>query len=317
MTTNNPKPKPKISRRGLAVGGALGVGALLLEWGSLRGYFDHRSSAGVADGATQRFLDSLRTNRDGVIHVGHSTHLIVVEGMRILTDPWFYDPAFGALSHEVKPAVVPSQIGSLDLILITHDHADHADLRAIDEMDKRAIVICSTNDLAARVKKRGFTDVSVLAPWQERKINDAKSVTITAVPAQHDIYEVGYVITSPSRSIYFAGDTRLHPDMPAIAERFHPDVAILPCDGTRITGGALHVMTPDDATTAAKTLGAKLKLVLPSHAEAYFSDPIAGHILASTIDRARFIFQDRMAKELPNVSCKVPAPGEIVSFSDK
>src|SRR5262249_19572869 len=202
----------------------------------------------------------------GIVHVGHSTHLLSIGGLRFLTDPWFYDPAFGALSHEIVPAVLPSQIGRLDAILITHDHADHADLRAIDEMDKRAVVLVSTSDLAARVKARGFSDVTPLAAWEERKLGD---VVVTAVPGLHDIYEIGFVLRGGGTSVYFAGDTRLHPDLPAIAERLKPAAAILPLDGTRLTRGALPVITPQEAGPAARPLGGS-SVLPPSPGAALF-----------------------------------------------
>jgi L-ascorbate metabolism protein UlaG (beta-lactamase superfamily) len=242
-----------------------------------------------------------------MVHVGHSTHLLSIAGVRLLTDPWFHDPAFGALAHERPPAVLPSEIGKLDVILVTHDHADHADARAMDRMDKRAMVLVSTQALASRVKSLGFGDVSVIAPWEERAVGGVK---IAAVPALHDIYEIGFVVNGGAISVYFAGDTRLHPDLPAIAERHAPAVAILPVDGTRLAGGALHVMTPDDAITAARTLGSKL--LIPSHAEAVFSDPLVAAGLASTVARARFVFGERMASALPSARCVIPEPGELI-----
>ena len=252
---------------------------------------------------------SARPARASIVHVGHSTHLLSIGGLRLLTDPWFFDPAFGALAHERPPAVRPHELGRLDVILVTHDHADHADARAMDQMDKRAAVIAPTKELAARIRNLGYREVSVLAPWEELKLED---VTITAVPALHDIYEIGFVVRGGGVSVYFAGDSRLHPDLPAIAERFAPDVSILPCDGTRLAGGELHVMTPEDAVTAARTL--KSKLVLPSHAEAVFSDPLVAHVLASTVARARFVFGEAMGRALPGVRCVVPEPGELVAI---
>jgi L-ascorbate metabolism protein UlaG (beta-lactamase superfamily) len=303
------KKRRLVSRRALVGGGLAGVVAGGLEWISLRGRFDHRRSPGAS--AKERFQASLgaaEKGAAGIVHLAHSTHLLALGGVRFLTDPWFYDPSFGALSHEVVPPVLPSEIGALDAILVTHDHPDHADLRAMDEMDKRAVVIVATSELAARVRARGFSDVTVLAPWESRKLGE---VAVTAVPGLHDIYEIGFVVQAAGKSVYFAGDSRLHPDLPAIAERFRPDAAILPVDGTRLTGGGLHVMTPEDAASAARTLGAKV--VIPSHAEAYFSDPIAGHVLASTIPGARHRFAEVMARELPQVACVVPNPGELVA----
>jgi L-ascorbate metabolism protein UlaG (beta-lactamase superfamily) len=299
-----------LSRRSLLAGAAAGVAAGGLEWVSLRGRFDHRRLLG--ESGKERYWSSIKaveTGTSGVVHVAHSTHVIALGGMRFLTDPWFYDPAFGALSHDVKPAVLPNELGPLDAILVTHDHADHADLRAMDEMDKRAAVIVATKDLAARVRARGFSDVSVLTPWEERKVGEA---IVTAVPGLHDIYEIGYVVRAHDKSVYFAGDSALHPDLPGIAERFKPDISILPVDGTRLTGGGLHVMTPEDATKAARILGSKL--VVPSHAEAYFSDLLVKHALASTVAHAPHRFAELVARELPAIACKVPVPGELVAI---
>jgi L-ascorbate metabolism protein UlaG (beta-lactamase superfamily) len=304
----------RISRRALLTGTAATLGtAALVERESFRGRFDHRRPAGSS--GKQRYEASLQALDRGatgvaqasLVHVGHSTHLLCVAGLRLLTDPWFNDPAFGAIVHEHPPAVLPLELGRLDVVLITHDHADHADMRAMDQMDKRALVIVATNELRARVRNLGYREVIVLAPWEERKEG---AVTITAVPGLHDIYEVGFVVQGGGTSMYFAGDSRLHPAIPAIAERFAPDVAILSCDGTRLAGAALHVMTPEDAVTAAREL--KSKLVVPSHAEAVFSDPLAAYVLASTVPRARFVLGERMARALPDVRCVVPQPGELV-----
>jgi L-ascorbate metabolism protein UlaG (beta-lactamase superfamily) len=309
----------RISRRAILAGGAGLLGtAAFAEYESLNGRFDHRRSPGASGAA--RFAASLaqveRLEREGpegaarasIVHVGHSTHVLCIGGLRLLTDPWFYDPAFGALQHELPPAVLPVDLGRLDVVLVTHDHADHADARAMDQMDKRAIVIVATDELAARTRRLGYREVLVLAPWEEHAIGGVK---VTAVPALHDIYEIGYVVQGSGISVYFAGDSRLHPALPAIAERFAPDVSILSCDGTRLAGGNLHVMTPEDAVTAARML--KSKLVLPSHAEAVFSDPLAAHLLASTVARARFVFAEQMGRALPGVRCVVPATGELVA----
>jgi L-ascorbate metabolism protein UlaG (beta-lactamase superfamily) len=299
-------------RRALAGGAAL-LGAAAFEGATLAGACDHRRGGVPPPVSRDRYAASLERLSDAAvaagafIHVGHSTHLLSVGGARMLTDPWFYDPAFGALSHIAAPAAAPEALGALDAVLITHDHADHADLKALDRMDKRATVVVDAPDLAAKVRACGFAATHVLAEWESLTIHGA---TITAVPGRHDIHEVGYVVEAAGRCVYFAGDTRLWEGIAEIAERFRPSLAILPVDGTKLRTASLQVMTPDDAVTAARTLRAKT--VVPSHAEAYFSDPFAGTVIATTIEGAPALFAGAMARALPDVTCSVPAPGELV-----
>ena len=50
---------------------------------------------------------------------------------------------------------------------------------------------------------------------------------------------------------------------------------------------------------------------MPSHADATFGDPVT-YLLATTVDGAAGVFAERMARELPSVSCVVPSPGALV-----
>lgn len=299
-------PRRALSRRTLLTGAAaVGAGLLGLESLSLDGRFDHRRAL-VTSGAA-RFRASLARagEASGVIHVGHSTHLLCVKGKRLLTDPWFYDPAFGSLEHSPAPAVAPEGLGPLDAILVSHDHPDHADLRALDRMgDKsRSEVLVATQELALRIKGLGFSSVHVLAVGEKFALGD---IDIFGVPAVHDVVEIGFVVDD----IYFAGDTRLTDELPGIRERYRPRLALLPVDGTRIRTGGKWVMTPEDAVSAAQILG--VSRVIPSHAEARFFDPLVKHVLATTIVEPGRKFAELVTRTLPTVTCTVPQPGEWV-----
>lgn len=299
-----------LTRRRLLGGAAAFAGMGALEYASFRGLFDHRK--GGAPTAVDTFEASTRAAakaRASIVHVGHSTHVIRVDGVAFLTDPWFYDPAFGALAHERGPAIAPEAMRGVDVVLITHDHADHADLRAMDRFpDKRAIeVYVENDDLAARVRALGFGAVHVVTKWTSIKV---RGVTLHTVPGVHDIPEVGFVVEGAEDRVYFAGDTAKHDEMPEIAARHEPTYAILPVDGTRLRGGPEIVMNPPTAAEVARLLG--VRGAMPSHAESYYTDPIAEHLLTSHVEGARARFVEAMKSVFPSSVCHDPAPGELV-----
>jgi L-ascorbate metabolism protein UlaG (beta-lactamase superfamily) len=299
-------PRRALSRRTLFTGAAaVGAGLLGLESLSLDGRFDHRRALETSGG--ERFRASLAGagDRTGVIHVGHSTHLLCVKGKRLLTDPWFYDPAFGSVEHSPAPAVAPDGLGTLDAILVSHDHPDHADLRALDRMsDKsRTEVLVATEELGRQIRGLGFSGVHVLRVGEKFSLGELE---IFGVPAVHDVVEIGFVVDD----IYFAGDTRLTEALPAIKEQHRPHLALLPVDGTRIRTGGKWVMTPEDAVSAAEILG--VSRVIPSHAEARFFDPLVKHLLTTTVSEPGRKFSELVARTLPKVTCTLPQPGEWV-----
>lgn len=299
----------RVTRRRVMRGAAGLFSLAALEVASLRGCFDHTRSAFRSREEVYRASMQRGLVEDGLVHLAHSTHVLCLDGARFLTDPWFYDPAFGALEHTTRPPVAPEAVGALTAILISHDHPDHADFRAIDRMDKRAEVVCATAALAEKARRAGFARAHVLGLWETLRIAD---VAITAVPAEHDAYEIGYVLTGKKHSVYFAGDTRLQRGIDEVGERYRLDLAILPVDGTRVKTSQLWVMTPDDAVVATRTL--RPRAVMPSHAESTFCDPLVRHLLAREIPESAAKYAAAMQIALPNVACHLPGPGDFVAL---
>lgn len=303
--------QPITRRRLLAASALAGAGGLSgLELLSLAGHFDHRNALAPALRDPARALAELaaRSEPAAALHVGHSTHLLQLSGLRVLTDPWFYDPAHGGMRHRAAPACAPDALGALDVLLITHEHPDHEDPLALDRLDKRAAVFVADDAQRSRLRQLGFALVEVLRPWQSARVG---ALQVHAVPALHDVYEIGYVLQAPGASVYFAGDTALHPHVDAIKERFAPTAAILPVDGTRFRAGQQWVLDPEQAASVALQLG--VRCVMPTHHELYYSDPVLNLLLAEQsepVTRLR-----RAAKRAPNLQVLTPHPGQVIAFS--
>ncbi len=239
------------------------------------------------------------------MEIGHSTMLIELAGVRILTDPWFTDPILGVVTHSRTIGLEVEQVPELDLILISHGHFDHCDLKALAKLNKSAVVIVPEKKTAARIRKLGYSEITVLAPWESRLVS---KVCITALPARHLAPECTYVISSGDAAVYFGGDTRYMKEFQQVGEKFDLTVALLPMNGLSFPFVGRVVMDPVDAAEAAVQL--KARVVIPTH----YNISITVPFLKALFDRGAPGTPEQFAAELRrrNRHVKVVAlsPGE-------
>jgi L-ascorbate metabolism protein UlaG (beta-lactamase superfamily) len=187
-----------------------------------------------------------------VTRIVHASLIVEMRGTRLLVDPWFYS---GLVMRQEEPlGLTPADLPGMTAVLLTHEHGGHTDDAALRELAKSVAEVIAPAHLAGRLKGLGFQRVTPLAWWESALVGD---VRVTAVPALHAVPENGYVLESRGASAYLGGDTRTFDELPEVAERFpHLSVALLPVGGERLLGLA-RTMGPEEAATAAKTLGAE------------------------------------------------------------
>jgi L-ascorbate metabolism protein UlaG (beta-lactamase superfamily) len=166
-----------------------------------------------------------------VTWVGHSTVLIELDGVRLLTDPMLR-PRVSFLMRVAGRTDVAA-LGALDAVLISHLHYDHLDIGSLGRLGRNVPVVVPTG--AARLLRgRGFSRILELDVGGEASVGP---LTIRATPAEHEgsrgpllanAAAVGYLISGSAR-LYFAGDTDLFDDMREVAPDL--DVALLPVAG--------------------------------------------------------------------------------------
>ena len=187
--------------------------------------------------------------------LGHSTVLVDLDGVRVLTDPLLGSLAAGAIRRHV-PAVLPGSLGQVAAVFISHGHLDHLDLASLRALPGQPtlIVPAGLGRVVARVA-RGVV--------HEMRAGDRLQVgalTLEAVHAEHGRRRSPFttaegalgVLIAGSTSVYFAGDTDLFPAMRELAGRV--DVALLPVGGWGPTLGRGH-LDPRRAAEAAVRIG--------------------------------------------------------------
>jgi L-ascorbate metabolism protein UlaG (beta-lactamase superfamily) len=193
-------------------------------------------------------------------YVGHSTVLLEVDGVRILTDPFLRD-RLGPLERH-GPSPDPRTIGLIDVVLISHGHPDHFDRRSLAALEGRPAVVVPSR-LGATVRRWLSSDVVEMRAGQ---VVEVGGLSVEAVRAKHWIspgapraQPIGYVINGSVR-VWFAGDTARYEEM--ITLRGRVDVALLPVWtwGPHIGPGHLG---PEDAAEVVAVTGARV--AVPIH----------------------------------------------------
>lgn len=202
-------------------------------------------------------------------YLGTATLLVQHEGRRLLTDPAFdprgarydfgpwYTPRSWFSSEKTEdPAASVQSIGSIDAVLLSHDHhADNLDLTGRALLCERRVTRVVTTRAGARRLARprrmagdrpgeglGIGAKTVGLAWGER-FDEFETFVITATPALHgpkglpQVEEVnGFLLEMRGApTIWFTGDTVAFPELDRFVEehRGRVDVVVVHCGGVR------------------------------------------------------------------------------------
>jgi L-ascorbate metabolism protein UlaG (beta-lactamase superfamily) len=208
-----------------------------------------------------------------VTFIGHSSFLLRVAGLNILTDPVFAKRcspvSFAGPARVRAPGLRIDELPEIAVLVLSHNHYDHCDVASLQKLAKKFPKMRVVTGLGnkAFLAGKGIANVAELDWWGSVELPGVK---LTATPARHfsarslndrnKTLWLGMVIepaTGPK--IYFAGDSGYTKFFKEIGQRLGPpDLALLPIGAyePRWFMGPVH-MNPADAVQAFLDLGAK------------------------------------------------------------
>jgi L-ascorbate metabolism protein UlaG (beta-lactamase superfamily) len=239
-----------------------------------------------------------------VTRITHSCYLIEIGGLAFLTDPWFSEkPAH----HPGEPiALSVADLPDLDGVLISHHHVGHCDLAAFAAYRDKDVPLLVAAPVVSRAHKAGFHNVRPLYPWESTRLGE---VTVMAAPARHSVTEITFVLHGGGRTVYFAGDTLLFPELEELAGHFPKfDLLLVPTSGLRLRPLFNRQVVMDAEEAATLTSWLRPWVAVPHHYAAT-SGPLGDRLITkSDRDPRRFVQAVRI--KAPETEVKVLSPGE-------
>jgi len=180
-----------------------------------------------------------------ITFIGHGSLMFTYRGLVIHVDP------FSRLADY-------SKLPKADLILITHEHGDHLDAKALENVrtPKTILILtetCATGVKGGKVMRNG--DVETVGGLKIEAVPAYNLVHMRSAGVPYHPRGVGngYVITFHQKRVYIAGDTENIPEMKQLQ---NIDVAFLPMN-------LPYTMTPEMVADAARAF--KPTILYPYH----------------------------------------------------
>ena len=198
--------------------------------------------------AEKKFEEDIIKTKTGdlkITFIGHGTLMFVYNGKVIHVDPWTRQADY-------------SKLPKADLILVTHEHGDHLDTKAIKTIRQEQTKVVLTKPCAEKVTGGIVRKIRNICGFLGQKIEAVPAYNIKHKRSSGEPFHPrgrgnGYVVTFGKTRVYVAGDTENIPEMKKLKKI---DIAFLPMN-------VPYTMTPEMAADAAKAF--EPKILYPYH----------------------------------------------------
>jgi L-ascorbate metabolism protein UlaG (beta-lactamase superfamily) len=222
-----------------------------------------------------KVLDKVTLKNGDMVWLGHSTVIFKTEDITVITDPVFYRASpvpMGGDPFKFTSPIPISKLPVLDVVIISHDHYDHLDMRTIREINSKVKQFLVPLGVKAHLQRWGVDNNKIIElDWYQS--SSYAGVEFILAPSRHfsgrgfsDRNKTlwgSWVVKAPELSLYFSGDGGYSPDFKDIGDKYGPfDIALMENGAYDRDWAQIH-MFPEE--TAKAVVDLRAARVLPVH----------------------------------------------------
>ncbi|MEM6801626.1 MAG: MBL fold metallo-hydrolase [Bacteroidota bacterium] len=252
------------------------------------------------------------------IWYGHSALLLRIKGKTLLIDPMLGDNAspiapFATKRFSEDSLALIDQFPEIDLVLLTHDHYDHLDMKSILKLKDKTRAYYVAMGVGRHLSYWGIAaeKITEFDWWDKKSLED---IDITFTPSRHfsgrgltdraKSLWGGWVFKTENENLYFSGDGGYGAHFKEVGKRLGPfDFGWMECGQYNENWHQIH-MYPEESVQAA--LDAGVKKATPVHWAGF---ALALHTWTDPVER---FMAEAKKQQLNSV---YPQIGEIISTS--
>ena len=264
---------------------------------------------------TRAQLDALPNDANHVVRLGHSSHLLKLQGRYWLIDPVFGERvspfSFYGPKRFHAPPIRLEDLPPIEGLVLSHDHYDHLDEPTIAYLRERVQRYFVPLGVAARLREMGVAAARI-AEFDWWQGTQHAGVQLTATPAQHfsgrglwdrdSTLWSSWVLEAGGQRIFYSGDSGYFEGLAQIGARFGGfDLALMENGAYNEWWPSVHMM-PAESVQAFQDLRAKVLYGVHN----------------STFDLAFHRWQDPMAQlaalaQAKGITLATPVIGEVLT----
>lgn len=229
-------------------------------YGAIKRYVRGGQEPEVAIPVLQPSFPQIPSSELTATWLGHSSIVLEVDGVRIITDPVLSERAsplsvMGPRRFHPAP-VIADRLPPVDAILISHDHYDHLDMKTVQAIAANGVQFIVPLGVGAHLQAWDVPSAQIteLEWWDETVI---KGLRIVCTPARHfsgrgltdrnRTLWASWAVIGDTQRAWFSGDTGAFPQAIEIGEKLGPfDLTMIEIGAYDKAWESVH-LGPDEA----------------------------------------------------------------------